>query len=82
MVHGSGGVSENDELGEDLLSILHVFLCRQYGRRKYGNKRGASKETTEKGREYFSKRRRHSGEKGSDLCGYHCADVAVSLDCY
>ncbi len=48
VVHDSGGVSENDELGEDLLSIVHIFLCRQYGRRKYGKRRGASRETTTK----------------------------------
>lgn len=26
-------VRETDELGEDLLSIIHVFSCREYGRR-------------------------------------------------
>ncbi len=63
IVHGSGGVSENDELGEDLRNIVHVFSCRQYSRRKYGNKRGASQETTEKGREYFQQEAPSFGEE-------------------
>ncbi|MCP4252928.1 MAG: IS607 family transposase [Candidatus Scalindua sp.] len=65
VVRDSGGVSENDELGEDLLSIVHIFSCRQYGRRKYGKSRGASRETTKKSRESCSMRRHHSGEKDS-----------------
>lgn len=35
-----------DELGEDLLSIIHVFSCRSYGRRKYGRKRKADAKAT------------------------------------
>lgn len=36
VVLGRGeGDSPADELGEDLLSIVHVFSCRHYGRRKY-----------------------------------------------
>lgn len=34
--------SSDEELGEDLLSIIHVFSCRSYGKRKY--RKGPSKE--------------------------------------
>lgn len=30
---------DSQQLAEDLLSIVHVFSCRQYGKRKYGKKR-------------------------------------------
>jgi predicted site-specific integrase-resolvase len=29
--------SDNEELAEDLLSIIHIFNCRQMGRRRYTN---------------------------------------------
>ena len=35
----------NEELGEDLLSIMHIFSCREYGKRKY-KKGGTKKEKT------------------------------------
>ena len=31
-------LSPNEELVEDIVSILHVFSCRLYGLRKYKNK--------------------------------------------
>ncbi len=48
VVHGSGGVSENEELGEYLLSIVQVFLCCKHSLRKYGKKRGTSQKMIEK----------------------------------
>lgn len=32
------GESESKELADDILSIIHVYSCRQMGRRRYGNK--------------------------------------------
>jgi len=31
--------SPTEELGEDLLSIMHVFSCREYGKRSYGGRK-------------------------------------------
>ncbi|ACH46755.1 putative integrase/resolvase [Feldmannia species virus] len=48
------GVDEfrpESELGEDLLSIVHIFSCRHYGRRKYGKGRRKSTETQETNQE-------------------------------
>jgi len=30
--------SDSEELSDDLLSIIHVFSCRQMGKRRYNNK--------------------------------------------
>ena len=35
------------ELGEDLLSIIHIFSCRHYGRRKYRRNPGKTEEKSE-----------------------------------
>ena len=40
-------VSPSEELGEDLLSIVHDFSSRAYGRRSYKRKRTATKEKEE-----------------------------------
>ena len=43
--------SDSEELSDDLLSIIHVFSCRQMGKRRYHNKnkenKNISKQTTE-----------------------------------
>jgi predicted site-specific integrase-resolvase len=44
--------SGNTELAEDLLSIIHVFNCREQGKRKY--KKRASKETKSEEKESTS----------------------------
>ena len=40
--------SDEQELAEDLLSIVHDFSCRQNGKRKYKNKENKNIETKEK----------------------------------
>ena len=40
--------SPNEVLGQDVLSILHVFSCRLYGLRKYKHKISEDKELTNK----------------------------------
>ncbi|MBI1716193.1 IS607 family transposase, partial [Lactobacillus crispatus] len=40
--------SPNEELVQDVLSILHVFSCRLYGLRKYKHKISEDKELTNK----------------------------------
>lgn len=35
------------ELAEDLLAIIHIFSCRQMGRRSYSNKKEKREETTD-----------------------------------
>ena len=37
-------LSPNEELAEDIISILHVFSCRLYGLRKYKNQIKEDKE--------------------------------------
>lgn len=40
LVHEEGDLkSATEELAEDVMAIIHVFSCRQMGRRKYQNKR-------------------------------------------
>lgn len=61
------------DLGEDLLSIIHVFSCRHYGKRKYGDTRGTrgtgggggGRRTTAKKKEKEEIRDR-TGEGGPD----------------
>jgi len=45
------GSSADDELGEDLLSIVHVFSCRHYGKRKYAKRRRVDEPASEKAAE-------------------------------
>jgi len=33
------GKSESEELSDDILSIIHIFSCKQMGRRRYSNKK-------------------------------------------
>lgn len=40
--------SSNEELVQDVLSILHVFSCRLYGLRKYKHKISEDKELNQK----------------------------------
>jgi len=48
-IHGEEEFKGETELGEDLLSIIHVFSSRHYGSRKYKKSRDTStKKTTEK----------------------------------
>lgn len=47
---GADEFRPESELGEDLLSIIHVFSCRHYGRRKYKSKSKPGK-TSEKNQE-------------------------------
>lgn len=52
------------ELGEDLLSIIHVFSSGHYGSRKY--KRGTSKKKTEKIRHTASERSRSESKEDTN----------------
>ena len=44
IVVNNDALSPNEELVEDIISILHVFSCRLYGLRKYKNKIKADEE--------------------------------------
>jgi len=55
------GAAERDELGEDLMSIVHVFSCRAYGRRKYARKHGGGEDGG--GEDRRSNRKRPRSEK-------------------
>ena len=37
MIVNNEALSPNEELVQDMISILHVFSCRLYGLRKYKN---------------------------------------------
>ena len=39
--------SDSEELSDDLLSIIHVFSCRQMGKRRYHNKNKKNKDLSE-----------------------------------
>ena len=39
VLENESGKSGEEELAEDLLAIIHVFNCRQMGKRRYGNKK-------------------------------------------
>ena len=45
------GKSRDEELAEDLLAIIHVFNCRQMGKRRYGNKKSQSETVSNPGTE-------------------------------
>lgn len=47
VLDGGANSSDDGELGEDLLSIVHVFSCRHYGRRKYARARNGKTETAQ-----------------------------------
>lgn len=38
VINDSGNGSTEQELAEDLLSIVHIYSCRQMGKRRYSNK--------------------------------------------
>ena len=44
LVVNNDTLSPNEELVEDIVSILHIFSCRLYGLRKYKNKIKADEE--------------------------------------
>lgn len=61
------GDPEISDLGEDLLSIIHVFSCRHYGKRKY-SKSGprAAKKTDEEKSNSRKKRKVDTEQKAQD----------------
>lgn len=65
---GSNEFRPESELGEDLLSIIHVFSCRHYGRRKYKTKKGKGKSTEPRG-EPDEAKEEEEGIRGSEPKG-------------
>lgn len=62
------GFRGESELGEDLLSIIHVFSSRHYGSRKYKRKsNGTTKKKAEEVRQTTSQRSRDEGEENTDI---------------
>lgn len=45
VLNDSGNKSSENELAEDLLSIIHIFNCRQMGRRSYKSRKGKESES-------------------------------------
>ena len=43
--------SKDEELAEDLLAIIHVFNCRQMGKRRYSNKKSQGETVSKSGTE-------------------------------
>ncbi len=41
VINDSGNTSSEQELAEDLLSIVHIYSCRQMGKRSYNKRKGA-----------------------------------------
>lgn len=48
---GADELRPESDLGEDILSIIHVFSCRHYGRRKYKRNSGKTEEKDEEVRD-------------------------------
>lgn len=44
IINDPGDISSEQELAEDLLSIVHIYSCRQMGKRSYSNRSKASNE--------------------------------------
>lgn len=59
------GRAPEEELGEDLMSIVHVFSCRSYGKRKYKRRKQEqeAKNNKEEGEERPTKRRTRGTEE-------------------
>ena len=51
VLDNDSGKSKDEELAEDLLAIIHVFNCRQMGKRRYGNKKSQSETLSNDGTE-------------------------------
>ncbi len=47
VLENESGKSKEEELAEDLLAIIHVFNCRQMGKRRYGNKKSQNQDLSE-----------------------------------
>lgn len=60
-------LSKNEELVQDIISILHVFSCRIYGLRKYKNQ---IKEDEEIAKELQNGNPSNSGTKTDDKQNY------------
>lgn len=63
MIVNNTALSPNEELVQDMISILHVFSCRLYGLRKYKNRIRKDEEIAE---ELQNRDSSHSGAEDTD----------------
>ena len=47
VIDDSGNKSSEQELAEDLLSIVHIYSCRQMGKRSYANRAKRSEDVND-----------------------------------
>lgn len=47
VINDSGNISSEQELAEDLLSIVHIYSCRQMGKRSYSNRKQKESESAD-----------------------------------